>query len=92
MGVLPLQFMPGQSRATLGLNGREVFSIDGIAEDLAPGKVLTVSARRGDGSEFSFQVRCRIDTPIEIEYYRHGGILPYVLRLLMKSGAPATTV
>jgi aconitate hydratase len=50
-----------------------------------PGKLLTVRGRRGDGSEFSFQARCRIDTPIEIEYYRHGGILPYVLRLLLAS-------
>jgi len=85
MGVLPLQFMPGDTRETLGLTGREMFSVDGIAAGLAPGKILTVRGRRDDGSEFSFSARCRIDTPIEIEYYRHGGILPYVLRLLMKS-------
>ena len=86
MGVLPLQFMPGESRGSLQLNGREVLSIDGIAEGLTPGKILEVRARRADGSEFTFKVRCRIDTPIEIEYYRHGGILPYVLRVLGRTG------
>jgi len=85
MGVLPLQFLAGESRQSLGLNGREMFSIDGIANGLAPGQALTVRAKRADGTEFSFVTRCRIDTPIEIEYYRHGGILPYVLRLLLKS-------
>jgi aconitate hydratase len=89
MGVLPLQFMPGDSRESLGLTGRELFSISGIAEGLVPGKKLTVRGRREDGSEFSFETVCRIDTPIEIEYYRHGGILPYVLRLLLKADTPA---
>jgi aconitate hydratase len=83
MGVLPLQFLPGESRQSLGLTGREMFSVSGIAEGLVPGKLLTVRGKRGAGSEFSFEARCRIDTPIEIEYYRHGGILPYVLRLLL---------
>jgi aconitate hydratase len=86
MGVLPLQFMPGDTRATLGLDGREMFSVGGITDGLVPGQLLTVQVKRGDGSEASFQVKCRIDTPIEIEYYRHGGILPYVLRLLLKGG------
>jgi aconitate hydratase A / 2-methylisocitrate dehydratase len=85
MGVLPLQFLTGDTRESLGLDGREMFSIGGITEGLAPGQTLTVHGKRGDGSEFSFPVRCRIDTPIEIEYYRHGGILPYVLRLLLSS-------
>ncbi|MDQ3808949.1 MAG: aconitate hydratase AcnA, partial [Chloroflexota bacterium] len=84
MGVLPLQFLPGESRASLGLDGREMFSIGGIGEGLTPGQRLTVHARRADGSEFEFQVICRIDTPIEVDYYRHGGILPYVLRLLLR--------
>ena len=84
MGVLPLQFMEGQSRSSLKLNGLETFSISGIAEGLRPGQVLNVHGRRADGSEFAFDVVCRIDTPIEIEYYRHGGILPYVLRLLLE--------
>ncbi len=83
MGVLPLQFLPGQTRASLGLTGFETFSISGIAAGLRPGQTLSVHGRRADGSEFAFDVLCRIDTPIEIEYYRHGGILPYVLRLLL---------
>jgi aconitate hydratase len=83
MGVLPLQFMPGQNRQTLGLTGLETFSISGISAGLHAGQTLNVHGRRADGSEFAFDVVCRIDTPIEIEYYRHGGILPYVLRLLL---------
>jgi len=85
MGVLPLQFMSGDSRGSLHLSGTETFSISGIAAGLKPGQKLNVHGRRADGSEFAFDVLCRIDTPIEIEYYRHGGILPYVLRLLLKS-------
>jgi aconitate hydratase len=84
MGVLPLQFLDGQTRGSLQLNGKETFSVSGIADGLRPGQILSVHGRRGDGSEFSFDVKCRIDTPIEIEYYRHGGILPYVLRLLLE--------
>jgi aconitate hydratase len=87
MGVLPLQFREGDTRQSLELTGRETFSIRGIAADLRPGQILSVHGRRPDGSEFSFDVVCRIDTPIEIEYYRHGGILPYVLRQLL--GQPA---
>jgi len=87
MGVLPLQFLAGESRESHQLTGKELFSVDGIAEGLVPGKRLHVRGRREDGSEFGFDVICRIDTPIEIEYYRHGGILPYVLRLLLKDGA-----
>jgi aconitate hydratase len=75
MGVLPLEYLPGQSRESLGLSGEEVFSIEGIAEGLTPGKQLTV--RAGDKS---FEVVARIDSPQEVEYYRHGGILSYVLR------------
>jgi aconitate hydratase len=89
MGVLPLQFMPGQSRQSLGLTGLETFSVSGIAAGLRPGQILSVHGRRADGSEFMFDVVCRIDTPIEVEYYRHGGILPYVLRLLMTEPAPS---
>ena len=84
MGVLPLQFKDGQTRSSLQLNGLETFSISGIADGLRPGQTLSVHGRRADGSEFAFEVVCRIDTPIEIEYYRHGGILPYVLRLLLE--------
>jgi aconitate hydratase len=85
MGVLPLQFAPGEDREALGLSGTEVYEIDGIADGLAPGKRLTVRARADDGSTKEFQVVARIDTPIEVEYYRHGGILPYVLRQLVAS-------
>jgi aconitate hydratase len=89
MGVLPLQFKAGESRQTLGLTGLETFGIAGITAGLHPGQTLNVHGRRADGSEFSFDVICRIDTPIEIEYYRHGGILPYVLRLLLTDAVPA---
>jgi aconitate hydratase len=85
MGVLPLQFRNGDTRQSLGLTGMETFSVAGISAGLRPGQILNVHGRRGDGSEFSFDVLCRIDTPIEVEYYRHGGILPYVLRLLLKN-------
>jgi aconitate hydratase len=89
MGVLPLQFKPGETRQTLGLTGLETFGIAGITAGLRPGQTLNVHGRRADGSEFSFDVVCRIDTPIEIEYYRHGGILPYVLRLLLDAPVAA---
>ena len=82
MGVLPLQFMDKEGRESLGLTGEETFSISGIAEGLAPGKMLTVTGVRVDGSPFEFQARTRIDTPNELEYYRHGGILQYVMRSL----------
>ncbi|MGQ9656624.1 MAG: aconitate hydratase AcnA, partial [Fimbriimonadales bacterium] len=82
MGVLPLQFMPGENVQTLGITGEEVFHIEGIA-DLTPRKVLTVRAVKPDGSVCAFQALARVDTPIEVEYYRHGGILPMVLRKMM---------
>lgn len=83
MGVLPLQFKDGEGRETLNLTGEETLSIAGIAQGLAPGKVLTVSGVRVDGSDFSFEAVTRIDTPNELEYYRHGGILQYVMRSLL---------
>jgi aconitate hydratase len=82
MGVLPLQYLPGQTRETLGLSGRESFAIGGIADGLAPGKRLRVSATADDGKVTDFEVICRIDTPVELDYYRHGGILQFVLRQL----------
>ncbi len=87
MGVLPLQFLDGQNRASLGLTGRETFAIAGIAEDLTPGKLITVTATRDDGTQQTFQVRSRLDSAIDSEYYRHGGILPFVLRRLAGVGA-----
>jgi len=86
MGVLPLQFMPGQDRKSLGLTGSETFDIEGIAA-VRPGTILTVTATRPDGSQFSFQSKARIDSAVEIDYYRHGGILQLVLRRLMKGEA-----
>jgi aconitate hydratase len=80
MGVLPLQFMPGENAASLGLTGREVFDFAGLGDGSA--KELGVTATAEDGTETRFTVRVRIDTPQEIDYYRHGGILPYVLRQL----------
>ncbi len=83
MGVLPLQFKDGEGRVSLGLSGEESFSIAGIAEGLKPGKELEVKCTRTDGSQFSFTAVTRIDTPNELEYYRHGGILQYVMRSLL---------
>jgi len=82
MGILPLQFQPGENRRTLGLTGTETFDIAGISEGLKPGQQMTVKARRSDGSEFSFTAKARIDSAIDVEYYRHGGILQMVLRRL----------
>jgi len=82
MGVLPLQFLPGESAASLGLTGRESYSILGIA-DLAPRQVVTIAARSDeDGVERTFRAIARLDGPIEVEYLRQGGILPAVLRRL----------
>jgi aconitate hydratase len=86
MGILPLQLLPGESAATLGLTGHEVFDIDGIAT-LQPRQQISIRARREDGSEFSFKATVRIDNQTEIEYYRNGGILQMVLRRLIKEGA-----
>jgi aconitate hydratase len=83
MGVLPLEFEAGQSAATLGLSGREQFDITGVSEGLTPGKRLSVRALVG-GGEAVFSVVARVDTPVEVEYYRHGGILPFVLRQLAR--------
>ncbi|MFZ3045840.1 MAG: aconitate hydratase AcnA [Desulfatirhabdiaceae bacterium] len=80
MGVLPLQFMEGENRKTLGLDGTEKISIIGITEGLAAGKILKVSAIRTDDAIKSFWVTARLDSRIEVTYYRHGGILNYVLR------------
>ncbi len=81
MGILPLEFEEGQNRENLGLSGEENFTIKGIAEGLKAGKILSVSAQNRD-REKTFSVRCRIDTPVELAYYQHGGILQFVLRQL----------
>lgn len=82
MGVLPIQFLEGESRSRLGLDGTEAYDITGIAE-LRPRRRLAVRGRRPDGSEIAFEAIARVDTEIELEYYLHGGILPYVLRTLL---------
>ena len=81
MGVLPLQFLPGESRETVGLTGSETYSIEGVQQAIASGARARVKAK-GDKGEKSFEAIVRIDTPMEAEYYRNGGILPYVLRQL----------
>ena len=81
MGVLPLQFLEGQSRETLGLTGDDTFTITGVA-DLKPRQTVTVNVTRPDDSTFAFDTLCRIDTANEVEYYMNGGILHYVLRKL----------
>jgi len=81
MGVLPLQFRPGQNAASLKLTGKETYSISGIGAALKNGKrTALVTAVDSDGAERNFTVDVRVDTPQEVEYYRYGGILPYVLR------------
>jgi len=83
MGVLPLQFKGSDTAASLGIKGNETFDIVGIAENMKPQQDMTLIITRADGSVQKVQVLSRIDTPIEIDYYKHGGILPYVLRQLM---------
>jgi len=85
MGVLPLQFLPGESKESLGLTGEETYSVLGIADGLAPGKLLAVEAKSADGSVKQLKARARIDTAVELSYYQHGGILQFVLRQLLKS-------
>jgi aconitate hydratase len=85
MGVLPLQFDAGESVQTLGLTGEETLDILGIDGSVQPGQRLLVRATTADGSVKAFSVKARIDTPVEVDYHRHGGILPYVLRNLAKS-------
>ena len=83
MGVLPLNFMDGENAGTLGLTGKETFDIEGLGDGSS--KTVQVTATAEDGTVKTFQARVRIDTPKEVEYYRHGGILHYVLRQLAKA-------
>ena len=80
MGVLPLQFPEGVNDETLGLKGDELFSITGLSDAITPGQKLPLTIKRADGTTETVDLTLRIDTNIEIDYYRHGGILPYVLR------------
>ncbi|HRJ46739.1 MAG TPA: aconitate hydratase AcnA [Opitutaceae bacterium] len=83
MGVLPLQFKEGTTAQTLKLDGSETYDVAGLDGSLKPQQDLTLKITRKDGSVENVPVRCRIDTPIEIDYYQHGGILPYVLRQII---------
>jgi len=83
MGVLPLQFPDGTSAQSLGLDGSEIFSITGLSNAIKPGKAVTLEIEDKNRQKRSVPVKLRIDTPIEIDYYRHGGILPFVLRQLL---------
>jgi aconitate hydratase len=83
MGVLPLQFKEGTSAQTLRLDGTETYEVLGLGASLKPQQDLTLRITHSGGQVENVPVSCRIDTPIEIEYYQHGGILPYVLRQLV---------
>jgi aconitate hydratase len=85
MGVLPLELPPGQTWQTLGLTGEEIFDFPDLKDDLRPRQALLVKATSPDGKSKEFPATVRIDTPVELEYYRNGGILHTVLRKLAKS-------
>ncbi len=85
MGVLPLQFIEGTNAKSLGLDGSETYDVIGLSEEVKPQQDLTLRITRKDGTSEDVTVRCRIDTPIEVDYYQHGGILPYVLRQIIAS-------
>ncbi len=84
MGVLPLEFTNGETRQSLGLTGFESYALQGLGDSITPRTQLTVKVTAPDGSSRTFIVLCRIDTPEELNYYKHGGILPYVLRSLAR--------
>jgi aconitate hydratase len=88
MGVLPLQFLGGDSAQSLGLKGDETVDVLGL-DDLRPQQELRLVITRADGSREERKVKSRIDTAIEVDYYRHGGILPYVLRELIAKAGPS---
>jgi aconitate hydratase len=85
MGVLPLQFKPGENRQALNLTGKELYHVNGLEKKLVPGEQVTVRVEDDFGTERSFQVIVRIDSQLEIEQYRHGGILPYILRKMLRA-------
>ncbi|HSF43310.1 MAG TPA: aconitate hydratase, partial [Thermoanaerobaculia bacterium] len=91
MGIAPLEFLDGQGAATLGLTGYELVDITGLAEGVESGfrngREVSVRAKKDDGRVIEFKARVRLDTPQEVQYYRHGGILHYVLRQLLSGGA-----
>jgi aconitate hydratase len=84
MGILPLEYLPGTTAASLGLTGKETFHVHGISNGLMPQQKLEVTAVREDGSQFTFTTQSRLDSQIEVEYYSNGGILHYVLRQFLR--------
>ena len=86
MGVLPLTFQDGQTADSLGLDGTETFDI-AVNDELSPRQDLTVRATKSDGSTVEFTTTCRVDTPVEVDYYQHGGILNFVLREFLDEAA-----
>jgi aconitate hydratase len=89
MGVLPLQFKDGVNAASLEIDGDEVFDVVGLEDGIQPREDVTLVIRRPNGESTEVPVTLRIDTPIEVEYYRHGGILQYVLRQLLETDGEA---
>jgi aconitate hydratase len=85
MGVLPLQFKAGESADTFGITGREAFTIVGVSGDWTPRQDVTIDMVRPDGRRQAFVVAARLDSPVEINYYRNGGILQTVLRKMLKT-------
>jgi len=89
MGVLPLQFIGDDSVDSLGITGNETYDLKGLENEITPQQRATLVIHRADGSTREVQVLLRIDTPIEVDYYRHGGILPFVLRQLLADAPDA---
>jgi aconitate hydratase len=87
MGVLPLQFKDGENAESIGLTGRESYAVEGVSAGFGPKQVVTVTALGDAGEQKSFDVIVRVDTPVEVEYYKHGGILQYVLRGVLAAGS-----
>ncbi len=85
MGVLPMVFMEGENQDSLGLSGSETFTISGLSSDLTPGKVVDVIATKSDGTKIEFKAKLRLDSDVDVAYYKHGGILQYVLRQFLKN-------
>ncbi len=92
MGVLPLQFQEGQGWSSMGLTGRETFNITGLDNNVLPGQELTVTATREDGTQFDFPVIARLDSSVDIDYYRNGGILQTVLRQMLADSTDSAAV
>jgi aconitate hydratase len=83
MGVLPVEFLPGENAKSLGLTGQEVFDFEGLAQNFEPRKKIKITARGAGGGVKTFTALARVDTPFEVAYYQHGGILQYVLRQML---------